>query len=287
MELSQSVNQSSDLSFMPRSTSSEPCADFEQLNPHVQRSLISNEVLPFSQLPIECVPPKPGASAIEAVRNSTMEQQNHLEVRSLDKSIADYSQTSDEQLLAGARAFDERAFQELSRRCQASLRNRVFRIVRNREDTEDVMQETLLKAYTHLKGFQGTCRFSTWLTRIAINSALMALRKRKSRSEVPHDQQGNEEQKWEVWEFPDPSPNPEQACRKHQVIESVSLAVSRLPLAQRSLFELHHVHEHSVQECADAVGITVAAAKARLLRARLTIRTVLAKSRLCSTDACC
>ena len=245
MELSQSANQSIDLSFPLGSIPGEVHnAGLKQPNPHVQRSLTS-------------------------------------------RSIVDYKQASDEQLLAAARASDERAFVELSSRCQEPLRNKVIRIVQNREDTEDVMQETLLKAYTHLKDFRGTCRFSTWLTRIAINSALMALRKKRSRSEVPHNQVGGEEQKWEIWEFPDLSPNPEQVYRTQQVFESLSLAVSRLPPAQRSLFELRHVHEHSVQECADAVGITIAAAKTRLRRARLRISAILAKSSLCSTDACC
>jgi|HubBroStandDraft_6_1064221.scaffolds.fasta_scaffold88336_4 RNA polymerase sigma-70 factor (ECF subfamily) len=138
----------------------------------------------------------------------------------------------------------------------------------------------------HLRDFRSTCRFSTWLTRIGINSALMVIRKKKSRSEVPN-QLGNEEQKWEVWECPDPSPNPEQAYRKRQVLESILVAVSRLPPSQRSVFDLCHGREHSVQACADVVGITVAAAKTRLLRARLTIRSALAERRVCATDACC
>lgn len=197
-----------------------------------------------------------------------------------------YRQASDQELLKFARAFDELAFEELTGRSQRSLRNRVFRIVRNREDTEDVMQETLLKAYTHLNDFRGSCCFSTWLTRIAINTALMLLRKKRSRSALFSCQLESEEQTRGAWESPDPSPDPEQIYTRCQVLDLLARAVQALSPSDRTTIELHHGRERSLSECADEVGITVAAVKSRLLRARLRLRSDLKRKRIFCGDLC-
>ena len=126
----------------------------------------------------------------------------------LNNPIADYRSASDEHLLATARSSDGQAFVELTGRYAQMVYKRVFGILRNREDTEDVIQETLCKAYTRLSQFRGSCAFSTWLITIAINSALMVLRKRRSRSEVSIDQLGDEDQAWGDWEFPIRPPMP-------------------------------------------------------------------------------
>ena len=188
-----------------------------------------------------------------------------------------YREASDEELLAAARSSDERAFGELSGRYRKSIHNTASRIVQHREDAEDVVQDTLFKAYIHLKDFRGTCRFSSWLTRIAINSALMLLRKRRSRPEVSCDQRGNEDRTWEIWEFPDPSPNPEQVYAKCQARELLSRAITRLPPASRDVMTQYHYHQQALRDIADTAGISVAATKSRLLRARLTIRSALRK----------
>ena len=194
--------------------------------------------------------------------------------------LLDYRQASDEELLAAARSSDERAFSELSARYRNSIHNTVSRIVRHREDAEDVVQDTLFKAYTHLEYFRGTCRFSSWLTRIAINSALMLLRRKRSRPEVSFDQRGNEDRNWEIREVPDPSPNPEQTYETRQSRDILSRAITRLSPACRRVMTQYLAHGQSLQQIADTVGISVAAAKSRLLRARLTIRSTLAKSEL-------
>ena len=91
----------------------------------------------------------------------------------------DSSRKPDDQLLSEAKSGDQQAFAELCLRYRGMLMNRIYRIVRHPEDTEDVLQETFLKAYLHLQSFQGACSFSTWLVAIGTNTSLMLLRKRK------------------------------------------------------------------------------------------------------------
>ena len=215
--------------------------------------------------------------AISAVVITT-EHSNLVAEIPMNTPIVDHRSASDQQLLAAARSSDGEAFVELTARSVDSVRKRVFKILKNREDTEDVVQETLVKAFTHLRDFRGISAFSTWLTRIAINTALMLLRKRRSRSEVAFDRPGDGDQTWGDWEFPDSSPNAEQAYVRRQAAHSLSRAVKRLPSGLRCVVEQYYGRERSMQEAADSLGITLAAAKSRLLRARLTIRSTLDRS---------
>ena len=192
--------------------------------------------------------------------------------------IVDYRNASDEELLAAARLSDEGAFVELTGRYAQMVYKRAFRILRNREDAEDVVQEAMLRAYTRLGGFRGSCGFSTWLFQIAINFALMQLRKRKVHSEVSFDQTRNDNQQWAEWEFPDPSPSAEEAYASQQTADLLASAVKRLPSGYRSVVEQYHGRELSLRETAGTVGITVAATKSRLQRARITMRSTLERS---------
>ena len=90
-------------------------------------------------------------------------------------------QPSDDQLLSEAKGGDRRAFAKLCLRYRGLLVKTIFRIVRNRDDTDDVLQDTFLNAYKHLHDFRGNCRISTWLSQIGINVSLMLLRKRKTK----------------------------------------------------------------------------------------------------------
>jgi RNA polymerase sigma-70 factor (ECF subfamily) len=200
--------------------------------------------------------------------------------------MPEYFRVSDEELLVAARSSDGRAFAELCRRHTRSIQNRVFRMLRNREDAEDVLQDAICSAFVHLQCFRGTCAFSTWLTQIAINSALILMRKRRSRSETSYDLRTDEDQEWQMWEFADRSPNPEQIYAKRQAIERVAVAVNRLPPRYRDLVQQFHGAEQSLQESAEKLGIKVGAAKSRLLRARLKIRSRLEKQRISFADTC-
>jgi RNA polymerase sigma factor (sigma-70 family) len=222
---------------------------------------------------------------ITAGETAATEQPHLVGTNTLNAPMIDYRHAPEEQLLAAARSSDGRAFGELSARYAVSVHKRVYRILRNREDTEDVVQEALFKAYAHLSEFRGSCAFSTWLTKIAINSALMLLRKRRSHSEVSFDQTGEDDETWGIWEFPDPYPDAEQAYAKRQTIDVLSRAVKRLPASYRSVIELYHAQEQSLQESAETLGITVSAAKSRLLRARHTVRSILERGRVSMADA--
>src|SRR3984957_13502253 len=119
-----------------------------------------------------------------------------------------HTQASEDQLVSEAKSGNREAFAELCRRYGAMLERRIFRIVRNREDSEDVLQETFLSAFLHLQSFRGTCRFSTWITKIGINASVMLLRKRKRSLTIASEVVTKDGQRKETPEFRDPRPNP-------------------------------------------------------------------------------
>lgn len=209
---------------------------------------------------------------------------NRVGADSARVAMIDLKHASDRQLLDAARCSDGRAFDELSGRYSQMIHSVVFRLLRNREDTEDLVQETMFKAYAHLGKFRGSCLFSTWLTKIAINSALMLLRKRRSHSVVSFDQPREGEQTSLGWEFPDPSLNAEQLHARQQTRELLTAAIKRLPSCYRSILEQYHGEERSLREAAYTLGITNAAAKSRLLRARRIIRASLVEQGISAAE---
>jgi len=204
---------------------------------------------------------------------------------SSEQPDTDYARASEDQLLAAAKGSDERAFEELSNRYVRSIRKRVYSIVRNPEDTEDVVQDSLLKAYRHLPEFRQSCDFATWMTKIAINTALMLLRKRRSRHEVSLTQTGENDEKWSVWDIPDPAPTTEQTYARKETLTFMSRVLNGLPPVYRTVVEQYHAQEKSLRETADKLGITVASAKSRLFRARRRLRARL-EQQISILDAC-
>jgi RNA polymerase sigma-70 factor (ECF subfamily) len=227
-----------------------------------------------------------GDATLAAVELPEAEQHTPICSPSARVLVLEYGLATEEQLLAAARSADERAFVELSSRHTASVQRKVFRILRNREDAEDAIQDALFKAYTHLGQFRGTCKFSTWLTRIAINAALMQLRRRKSKSEGSSHKRDDHDHSSEILNIADPSPSAEEMYAKRQAIDRLYLEVERLPLSYRMIVNQYHGQERPLQEAADSLGITIAAAKSRLLRARLAIRTALERKHASMADAC-
>ena len=202
-----------------------------------------------------------------------------------EHTIVQPSHVSDEQLLSRARSGDQAAFGELCSRYTGMLKQRIFRIVRNREDAEDVLQETLLSAYRHLDTFRGTCRVSTWMTRIGINTSLMILRKRRSMPDVILEQVFGDGHRSESLEFRDPGLNPEQRYIADQTIDKLRGIMRRLPAPVRTVMDLYCVKELRLKDAAAILGITEANAKSRVLRGRKRLRRSFSTKRIadCAT----
>jgi RNA polymerase sigma-70 factor, ECF subfamily len=183
----------------------------------------------------------------------------------------DRREMSDVQLVSAAMTGDSSAFVELCDRHSKKILQRIYRITNNWEDAEDALQDTLLRAFVHLKDFEGRSSFSSWLTRIAINSALMGLRK-KRRFPISIDGTYDDSQDWEPWEPQDHKGTPESLYAQREREELLRSAILRLPSTFREVVELRHGRECSTLEIAKALGISVAAAKSRLSRARMAVR---------------
>jgi RNA polymerase sigma-70 factor (ECF subfamily) len=180
-------------------------------------------------------------------------------------------------LVARAQAGDQAAFTTLVDHYQRKIYRIGKNITQNNEDAEDVLQETFLKAYEHLGGFQGNSKFYTWIVRIAVNEALMKLRKRKGDRFVSLDEPietGEEEVKREIAVWDD---NPEQRYSREEMQRILDEAVDDLKPDFRTVFVLRDIEELSTEETAEALGISVPAVKSRLLRARLALREKLTR----------
>lgn len=178
---------------------------------------------------------------------------------------------SDDLLVSAAQAGDASAFVELKDRHANKLLSRIYRITRNWQDAEDVLQESLMKAFVHLPRFEGRSSFSSWITRIAINSALMLLRKQRA-VEISIDSPGVEGEGWSGWEIADIRRTPEQAYAQWETEQHLRNAIGRLRTPLRKAAHLRRTEDYSTSEIAAALGISVAAAKSRLLRAKMALR---------------
>ena len=181
------------------------------------------------------------------------------------------------ELVSKARAGDSAAFSELVNRYQNKIYRLAKHITQNDEDAEDVLQEAFLKAYEHLDGFQGNSRFYTWIVRIAVNEALMKLRKRKGDRFVSLDEPvetGEEQVKREIAVWDD---NPEQQYSQEEMRAILDEAIEGLKPDFRTVFLLRDIEELSTEETAETLGISIPAVKSRLLRARLALREKLTR----------
>ena len=192
----------------------------------------------------------------------------------------DYSPTemSDEMLAARAKSGEMDAFVELSQRHANRIFQTTYRVTRNRQDTEDALQESFLRAFIHLKDFQERSSFSTWFTRIAINSALMILRKKRNSSESSIDRTDGPEGNFDNWEPRSPWEDPESSYARRERHELLRRAIQQLPPVFRDVIELLQAEECSNQEIAQSLGISLPAVKSRLARARKALRTSLLQS---------
>jgi RNA polymerase sigma-70 factor (ECF subfamily) len=185
---------------------------------------------------------------------------------------------SDELMLVqAAKGGDLGAFEQLVKRYDRNVFRIAQHITQNREDAEDVVQDAFLKSYENLGQFQGQSKFYTWLVRIAVNEALMKLRRRRPERMVSLDEDVKTEDDSMPREIADWSPNPEQLYTQAELRDILQRTIHGLPPSFRTVFVLRDVEGLSTEETAEALDLSIPAVKSRLLRARLQLRERLNK----------
>jgi RNA polymerase sigma-70 factor, ECF subfamily len=180
-------------------------------------------------------------------------------------------------LVNRARAGDSNAFGELVQKYERKIYRLAKNITQNDEDAEDVLQDTFIKAYEHLDGFQGNSKFYTWLVRIGVNEALMKLRKRKSDRTVPLDEPVETGEEPVIREIAVWGEDPENKYSQEELRQILDEAVKSLRPAFRTVFQLRDIEEMSTEETAQTLNLSIPAVKSRLLRARLELREKLTR----------
>jgi RNA polymerase sigma factor (sigma-70 family) len=175
-------------------------------------------------------------------------------------------------LVAAAGSGDTNAFERLYEQTSPRVFKTLCRITRNREDAEDALQDSYLNAFLHLKDFDGRSSFTTWFTRIAINSALMILRKKRIHPEHPIDEGVDIGANAKQWMSSDGASNPEKLYAQNEREQILKEAVGNLRPTIRKAVELGQLQDRSMKETANLLGISVAATKARVFHARAALR---------------
>jgi RNA polymerase sigma-70 factor, ECF subfamily len=193
-------------------------------------------------------------------------------LKSIDEQGATVASTRDsardEELVAAAKGGDELAFETIVKRHRQRISAVALRYTRSREDAEDIVQQTFQRAFSHLQGFEGRSSFSTWLTSIVINQALMFLRRRKALREVPIDHPSNDQGTTPALEMADASPDPESSYLEQEEARVLAEAIGQLRPAMRTAVELTELRELSMLEAARHLGISTGAVKSRVFHAR-------------------
>ena len=182
--------------------------------------------------------------------------------------------TSERMLVARCKAGDHIAFMELIRRGSPAALRAIRNIARNPADVDDVMQDTVINAFNGVRFFDQRSTFSTWLTRIAINNALLLLRRRKNNKEISF-----EESDAGLLQVPDHRISPEQALIRNQSIEIIRRTIMALPSSLRDYVEQRYLEELPHSEAASSLGISLSAGKSRSLRARQRLQSLLVSRR--------
>jgi RNA polymerase sigma factor (sigma-70 family) len=189
-----------------------------------------------------------------------------------DASVdSDLRAWSEEHLIAAARTGRRAPFEELCGRHVKQVFRVIHRIMRNREDAEDAVQDCLLNAFAHIKDFDERSRFTTWLTRIAINAALAKFRKNHWKREIPINEPNPPSELERYSEIQDDAPDPEEIYRLRERREILNTAILALRPQARRVVELYQLQEHSLRETAQILGISTGAVKARMFHARVAL----------------
>jgi RNA polymerase sigma-70 factor, ECF subfamily len=192
-------------------------------------------------------------------------------------AVSSQASVDESVLVEQAREGDTSAFSALVRRYEGKIFRLAMHVTQNREDAEDVLQETFMKAYEHLEQFKGDSKFYTWIVRIAVNQALMKLRRRRTDKSFSLDETIDTGEDTVVREIATWEENPEQRFSREEIAQIMDSAIETLEPIYRSVFVLRDVEDLSTEETAEALGLSVPAVKSRLLRARLQLREKLTR----------
>jgi len=189
------------------------------------------------------------------------------------------NQDPQQKLIEKAQAGNQEALEKLFSNQSPALYQTALRLVGTPEEAEDVLQEGMLSAYRNLRRFEGRSQFSTWLTRIVINAALMRLRSRRSRPAVSLDERLAEDDEMTFADqFPDSSPNPEQIVARRELEDLLRRNLETLSPVLRSAFILREMEGFSTEEAAEELGISQGTLKARLHRAKRQLSRLIGRA---------
>jgi RNA polymerase sigma-70 factor (ECF subfamily) len=186
---------------------------------------------------------------------------------------------TDETLVTAAKRGDDKAFETLVRRHRPRILAIALRYTRVREDAEDVVQQALQKAFIYLKSFEGRSSFSTWITRIAINEALMWLRRARALRSVSVDNLSSADETVPALEIPDRSPDPEAEYLQREGLQILFTAIGELRPGMRTAIELRELGELSNRETARRMDLSLSTVKARVFQGRKKLRETLRRYR--------
>ncbi len=184
--------------------------------------------------------------------------------------------TREQELISGVQRGQHELFYELIRPYERRVYAAAFAILRNEHDAEDTVQEAMLKALTNIAKFRAEARFSTWLIQITVNEALMRRRRERIVQMEAIDDRREEESDYAPRDFADWREIPSEALERKEVRQRLAEALAMLDHKYREVFVLRDMEHLNIQETAEALGISVASVKTRLLRARLMLRDLLA-----------
>lgn len=189
---------------------------------------------------------------------------------------ADPVEVREQDLIRRVQAGEKELFYQLVKPYERRIYAAAFAVLRNEAEAEDAAQEAMLKALTHIRQFRAEARFSTWLTQITVNEALM--RRRKAHSEImePIGERQEDDGTYTPRDFADWREIPSEVLERKEIRQKLASAVAGLAAKYREVFMLRDVQHLSIEETAEALGITQASVKTRLLRARLMLRDLLA-----------
>ncbi|MCM8809851.1 MAG: sigma-70 family RNA polymerase sigma factor [Candidatus Omnitrophica bacterium] len=180
------------------------------------------------------------------------------------------------ELVEKAKSGDNKAFEELVRRTQNKIYNLGLKILGNKDDAADLLQETYIKAYESLPNFEGKSSFYTWLYKIATNFALMKLRKEKykkiSIDEIKQASNGNYK-----FEISDWSNNPHIQYKNEELKDILNEAINSLPPKYKTIFILHDIDGLSISEISEILSLSISTIKTRIHRSRLYLREKLSE----------